>query len=275
MPHITIPKFEERAYSEDASYSDNYRLAVSDGAGGCGIFAERWSSYLIEYLPEESLINYEDFAAWIDSIWEPFFEENKSLASSIGGFAQNKFYDEGSFATLAATWINRTRVNWMAYGDSVVFHYNRKTRVLEHSFSGLSDFAESPWLINWKEETNPDGFRSGVFEIDKHSVLFVASDALAFYLLATHSIINHSEENALQIEKTISSSFQQSLILKNLMAKYSDKKSFATSVLNPLLKAAHEEGKFKRFIKQLYKAGMMVNDDYSIVWHDLQFANRK
>lgn len=271
MPHITIPKFEERAYSEDASLSDDFRLAVSDGAGGCGIFAERWSAYLLENLPLQPLTNYLEFSRWIDSIWENFFEENKVMAASVGGFAQNKFYEEGSYATLAAAWTNENKVHWMAYGDSVVFHYNRKTRVLEHSFTELSDFAESPWLINWKEETKPEGFRSGEFEINKYSVVFIASDALAFYLLAAYLIINHSEANVLQIEKAISSSSQHSMILKNLMVKYSDKKSFAISVLNPLLKAAHEEGKFKRLIKQLYKAGLMANDDYSIAWFDLKF----
>ena len=46
----------------------------------------------------------------------------------------NKFYNEGSCATIVAAWeIDSSSCKWMAYGDSVVFHYNVQTGILEVS----------------------------------------------------------------------------------------------------------------------------------------------
>ena len=54
----------------------------------------------------------------------------------------NKFYNEGSCATVAAAWqTNDDECRWIAYGDSVVSHYNRHTGLLEHSFPRLADFS--------------------------------------------------------------------------------------------------------------------------------------
>ena len=53
-----------------------------------------------------------------------------------------KFYTEGSCTTVAATWkTNDEECRWIAYGDSAVFHYNRHTGLLEHSFPRLADFS--------------------------------------------------------------------------------------------------------------------------------------
>ena len=64
----------------------------------------------------------------------------------------NKFYNEGSCATVAAAWkTNDEECRWIAYGDSVVFHYNH------------------PRLVSCKDPLEEEGFRSGVFHIDNAS----------------------------------------------------------------------------------------------------------
>ena len=64
----------------------------------------------------------------------------------------NKFYNEGSCATVAAAWkTNDEECRWIAYGDSVVFHYN------------------PPRLVSCKDPLDEEGFRSGVFHIDNAS----------------------------------------------------------------------------------------------------------
>ena len=63
-----------------------------------------------------------------------------------------KFYNEGSCATVAAAWkTNDEECRWIAYGDSVVFHYN------------------PPRLVSCKDPLEEEGFRSGVFHIDNAS----------------------------------------------------------------------------------------------------------
>ena len=64
----------------------------------------------------------------------------------------NKFYIEGSCATVAAAWqTNDDECRWIAYGDSVVSHYNRHTGLLQHSFTRLADFSNPPRLVSCKD----------------------------------------------------------------------------------------------------------------------------
>ena len=52
---VTIPKFEEGIINEDAVIATEKMIAVSDGAGGGGVYAERWSSYLVNNLPDNPI----------------------------------------------------------------------------------------------------------------------------------------------------------------------------------------------------------------------------
>mgnify|MGYP003412732626 CR=1 FL=1 len=101
---ISIAKFEPNTINEDSAICRNNIVAVSDGAGGGGVFAEKWSMYLLENLPDKPIVNAEELDTWIDEIWEQFYNEYEKKAAAIGGLFLSKFYDEGSFATLAAAW---------------------------------------------------------------------------------------------------------------------------------------------------------------------------
>ena len=125
MRAISIAKIDEGLVNEDAVIAREGLVAVSDGAGGGGVFADRWSRYLVEHLPDEPIVDYQSFDKWIDGIWEPFYNECEELAKVEGGMLLNKFYDEGSFATIVAVWEDG---HWMSYGDSVAFCCKRLQR---------------------------------------------------------------------------------------------------------------------------------------------------
>ena len=72
---ISISKFEQNCINEDAVLAKEKRIAISDGAGGGGLFAERWSQYLLAHLPDIPIENVEKFNTWIEQIWEPFYNE--------------------------------------------------------------------------------------------------------------------------------------------------------------------------------------------------------
>ena len=72
MRAISLAKFEEGIVNEDAAIARKDVIAISDGAGGGGVFAERWSQYLVDHLPDKPIKNYKAFDKWIDGIWEPF-----------------------------------------------------------------------------------------------------------------------------------------------------------------------------------------------------------
>ncbi|MDE5585300.1 MAG: hypothetical protein K2I92_03040, partial [Muribaculaceae bacterium] len=237
-------------------------IAVSDGAGGGGLFADRWSRYLVSHLPHKPITTAEKLDEWIGSIWEAYYNKAEKSAKKLGGMALDKFYDEGSFATLAAVWKqDDSTCRWLTYGDSVVFHYDYATKKLNHSFTSLADFNNAPYLINCKDELNYDGFRSGTFPLTKNSIVFIASDALSHYIMMMHEL-SRREEFASEIEKAVSSNSKNS----NLIVKAQSLPSirFKKEVIDKIRKAVYDKSFFRKWTESLYKKGLLAMDDYSL-----------
>ena len=251
---ITVTKPEQgNTMCEDASLATNDYIVVSDGAGGGGVFADRWSKYLVDNLTAQPIRSFDEFVAWFDSIWESFYNDHEQLAQQQGGMLLNKFYDEGSFATLVAAWReNEKSVRWVAYGDSVVFCYDRVTKELTHSFSALADFAQPPYLLNCKEEVNPDGFSTGEFDVRNPSYVFACSDALSHYVMMMYavacgediSVLGDKNSNLVQLAKT-------------------KKLDFEKHVLKPLFNSLRDD-RLDEHCRGLYRKGLLGLDDYSL-----------
>lgn len=266
---ITIGKFEPGCINEDAVLARPGLIAVSDGAGGGGLFAERWSRYLLAHLPDTPIDSAEALDGWIESIWEPFYNRCEQDAQQLGGLSLDKFYDEGSFATLVAVW--RTAANrcqWMSYGDSVAFHYNKRTHQLEHSFSRLADFDNPPYLINCKDELRKEGFRCGTFETDADSILFVASDALAHYLLMMYEV-EHLDLFAAEWEEAMARHSKNENYMRAALSI--PKHRFETKVLGKLLNSTGAPINFQRHLRSLLRRGLIAHDDYSVAY--MRLAN--
>lgn len=238
---------------EDASKYAEHFIAVSDGAGGGGVFADHWAHYLVSQLPESPFTSFNSFSNWMEGIWNAFYDEHESLAQQQGGMFLNKFYDEGSFATLVAAWrVAKDKVKWVAYGDSVVFHYDRVTKKLHHSFSSIANFAQPPHLLNWKEEPVLEGFRSGEFCIEHPSYVFACSDALAFYMMMMYAV---SRGEALPLNDD-----KNSNLMRVAQGRQVD---FETDVLKPLLCALKSDA-LKSHLVSKYRKGLLGLDDYSL-----------
>ncbi len=258
MRAISLAKFEEGIVNEDAVIAKKELIAVSDGAGGGGVFAERWSQYMLNHLPDKPIKNYKAFDKWIDEIWEPFYNECEEEAKKKGGLFLNKFYDEGSFATLVAVWKSGA---WISYGDSVAFCYNKETGVLQHSFTRLADFNNSPYLINCKDPLKKNGFRKGQFKLDKNSIVFAASDTLAHYIMMMYEVTlpdKYEEE----LKEAINAQTKNSNFIK--VALGLKKLDFEKVVVGKLLNYKNA-GNYKRHLESLKKKGLIGHDDYSFV----------
>lgn len=259
---ITSGKFEKNAINEDAVCARINMIAVSDGAGGGGLFADRWSKYLVNHLPHSPIMTAEQLDDWIGSIWETYYNKAEESAKKLGGMALDKFYDEGSFATLAAVWKqNDSTCLWMTYGDSVVFHYDYATKKLTHSFTSLADFNNAPYLINCKDELNLNGFRNGTFPMTKNSIIFVASDALSHYILMMYEL-SRKDEYTSEINRAASSNSKNS----NLIAKAQSLPNirFEKDVIDKLRKAVYDKAVFRKWIESLFRKGLLAVDDYSL-----------
>ena len=259
---VTIPKFEEGNINEDAVITTEKMIAVSDGAGGGGVYAERWSNYLVNNLPDNPILSFDELDSWIEDIWETFYNDCEESAKQEGGMLLDKFYDEGSFATLAAIWKeNNENFRWFTYGDSVVFHYNRNTKILEHSFTNLADFTQPPYLINCKDELNPLGFKSGTFQTNDCSILFAATDALSHYILMMYEV-SQKDEYKMELQNAINNHSKNGILIKNaLQIKTLD---FEKDVLNKLLNCKIPIN-MKRHISAIKRKGLIGHDDYSFV----------
>lgn len=257
MRALSIAKLGEGLVNEDAATAREGMIAVSDGAGGGGVFADRWSKYLVEHLPDEPIADYQDFDKWVDSIWEPFYNGYEVKAKEEGGMLLNKFYDEGSFATLVAIWNDG---QWISYGDSVAFCYHRKTGILQHSFTKLADFNKPPYLINCKDPLIPDGFRQGRFLIDEDCVVFAASDALAHYILMMYEL-THKNQYADELQEAIDAQTKNSNYVKTAMRIR--KRDFTKDVIQKLENCRSQQ-QLMLHIGRLVRLGFIGHDDYSL-----------
>ena len=260
---VSIVKLNENVPNEDSIFFSDNCIAVSDGAGGCGLYADEWSRYLIEQLPKENAIcSFAELDKWVDGIWESFYNEHEERAKEGDGILLNKYYNEGSCATIAAAWLsNEKECRWMTYGDSVVFHYSHKTGVLEHSFTKLADFSNAPRLVSCKDPLEEEGFRGGTFHFDETSVVFAASDALSHYILMMYELSKRSDYKEELDEERLKQT-GNSLLLMTAEKMNAD---FEKEVLRPLLKSINSIEDFQLLMKYLNAQSVLDADDYSIV----------
>lgn len=259
---ITLGKFEKNTTNEDAVCARKNMIAVSDGAGGGGLFADRWSKYLVNHLPHNPITTAEQLDEWIGAIWEAYYNKAEESAKKLGGMALDKFYDEGSFATLAAVWSqNDGTCQWMTFGDSVVFHYDYATKKLIHSFSELTDFNNAPYLINCKDELDPRGVKCGEFEFTKNSIVFVASDALSHYILMMYELAKR-DKYSMELETAAQASTKNANLIKKSMALPYFK--FEKEVIWKLRKSVYDKNYCKKWLGEICKRGVLALDDYSI-----------
>lgn len=258
MRELSISKFEDGIVNEDAVKATQDWIAVSDGAGGGGVFADKWSRYLVEHLPSKPIKGYKAFDKWLDSIWEPFYNECEEKAKQEGGMLLNKFYEEGSFATLVAVWKNG---QWISYGDSVAFCYNRTTGKIQHSYGKLADFNNPPYLVNCKDPSVKAGFRYGKFDVQQDSVIFGSSDALAHYILMMYEVANKDEFSE-ELIGAIDAQSKNSNFIK--VATSLKQVNFEEDVIVKLMNCKNSWN-FSQHLRGLRKKGLIGLDDYSLV----------
>ena len=260
----TCKKYTDTIPNEDALRVGDGFIAVSDGAGGCGLFCGEWSNYLLKHLSEEKPItSFDDLDSLIERIWEPFYKDHERIVLEQDGLSQNKFYKEGSCATLAAAWLCPDSIcKWAAYGDSAVFHYNKSTDCLEYSFTHLEDFSNPPYLISCKDPLVKEGFKSGEWSIDDNSRVFIASDALAHYILLMF-MATHPEWDKESRQRIIEANSQD---LAMLQLAESMNESFPELVEELLAYTEDEGGAFRSFLVSQHQLGLLDIDDYTLAF---------
>lgn len=258
---LTSNKIEDPSPNEDSVIAQENILAVSDGAGGCGIFAKEWSQYLLEKLPEQPFGAFSFFQTWTDTIWEEYYIQRQEKMENYDCFVKNKFDNEGSYATLAVAWLDKDSLSWACYGDSAIFIFDSITDSFRFmSQPSLIAYENNPLLINWKDMPKEKGYRYGTEQMQQNDIVIVASDALSCYITMSYYV--YKEEKNIEeciISKGKLSSYAQQLV--ELSSEISSK-NFYKDILLPLFSSNSDN--FKEFLTTLYRKNMLLNDDYSI-----------
>lgn len=260
--HKSVTKFGYEINEDFAISNGKHKyIAISDGAGGGGVYAERWAKFLCEKLPHKAISEFNALDSWVDDIWEEFYNQHEEMAKTEGGMFLQKFYEEGSFATLAAMWIEGDKVHWISYGDSVVFVYNKTNKTLFSSITNLSEFNNPPFLISTSNPLNESGFKSGTLEIHDDDIMFCTSDALAHYILMMYQLDNMHIYKRDIIEAVESKTKNSNYIIT---AKEYIKNTNFNQILNEIIQSSRRINTFRKAMQTLSKNNLIAFDDYSI-----------
>ncbi|MBR8773818.1 hypothetical protein IX306_000932 [Porphyromonas levii] len=260
----SVAKLGEQTQNEDYSFVSDSCIVLSDGAGGCGLYADKWSQYLVDQMDKKKpVLSYEQLDSWVDGIWEPFYKQYEELAMQSDAMLLKKFYNEGSCATVVAAWITpQNECHWITYGDSVLFYYCRNTGKLWYSFGKLADFEQNPYLISSKDPMMPEGYKGGTFNVEAGSIIFAASDALSHFIMMMYQVSKWSEYKE-QLEELLTEYSTTSAMIQVARAMNYD---FYKDVLAPLLDRAKSNEAFEKHMWRLHNDDLLDHDDYTIAY---------
>lgn len=247
---------------ENNKDNQNLKIALSDGAGGMGLFAADWSNQLVNNLPPNPFKKVEELSNWIESFWEQFYDKFNQTAKNLGSDYQNKFIEQGSAATLIGLWQNKNRFDWVTYGDSCLSIFSKNENSFEmFPYNKPTDFLNYPFLINVQEECVKEGFLSGNFDIKKDKVDFIilSSDALSLYILM----------KVWQFEKP--NEFLELTTQNNKIAELANKINelekpiSTTDFLESLWNNLETKENFEKWCYEKYQNGVLESDDYTCI----------
>lgn len=154
--------------------------ALADGAGGTGILCGEWAEFLLNHLPTQPILTFEEFVSWLAPQTEAFVQQYEPVMQQ-DAFQLKRFYQEGSACTLAVIWKVEEIFHWLTFGDSHVFFY-ADNQVESHPFQTAQALSGGTHLLNWSLFPNELGFRSGTFS-QKYEYCLLATDAISKHIL--------------------------------------------------------------------------------------------
>jgi hypothetical protein len=278
---VSIANFLDKCESENEDFvriisisHKPYSLyAISDGAGGSGVFSKEWSKYLCENIPlAPSEFGYENTIKWFNNISQGFYNDiilKQDLSDLI---LKRKVFKEGSFSTLTICWIDKeeNELLFSSSGDSCFFYFEKNDDVfILKQISSLNLQAgidDAPFLLNWNIELEKQlSFDS--IEIENEFRLIIASDSLAKWILLNLVIFNVS---ALE-ERYFSSDFKYSLNAEKYQSQKSNIRLGSNlgtieSLFYFLKNISQNTDMFKSEMIKLYQNQELEIDDYSLIY---------
>ncbi len=263
------------------NYHENTLFAVSDGAGGSGIFASDWAKTLLENLPKEVFKNVEDLDAWIGEFWEEFYHKQQDFIQKmedkfLQSLVKTKFQEEGSNATLLSVWIEaENKINCVTFGDSTFILYDKETKKCEFFvYNSLEEYENNPFLLNFLHETPKQGFFKKEFQISNQKTLYLVTDAVAQYLHCAYlaqenpKLLAEISQKPLKISQKAKTFLEELEKFKNQEENTNFNANFFENILKNLNAHLENQESFENFLNNEYQKGLILRDDYTCVMLD-------
>jgi hypothetical protein len=261
---------------------DGVLAAVSDGAGGAGLFCGPWAETLVNRLPKTPIAGMKALNQWMDGFCLGFRSEYAALSKSTPA-RHSKFIREGSFATLVAGWLayrqRRVTLRWLGYGDSQIMVFDRTGRqaALVASYPAtLSALDRAPFLLNWKDMPREDSLRCGEVTLPDRATVVLASDGIGQYLLlrTLAGIARPTTSAGMpgEFQRLASGDSKLGQAIRAHRAAPGPGLSIELATLRDSLKS---DQSFAGRVRALCDKGLLANDDASLIMIDIDLARTK
>jgi len=237
----------------------SFKLAMSDGAGGAGIYCKDWAQKLVDYQPDSIHMKSKfDWDNWYLSLCDSFFRSiSKNLPDDI--FIREKFTNNGSYATLLYLWRDNSNLYFIGTGDTTLFLFKTSQESyipsIIYPINNQKTINSNPYLLNWNMKF-PEIQLQRV-EISEGDVIICATDSIARW------IINHLF--ILGDLSTITSHLPWNFGLKEDLEKIKKVSNYGSlsELISDLLKIKTEI-EFELFIKQEIEKKLLTPDDFTL-----------
>jgi len=254
--------------------------AVSDGAGASGLYCGAWAEALVARLPDRPLTGLVDLNGWLDGFCLDF-QRGLAAQAKTDPRKHSKFVQEGSFATLAACWLERSgpkvSCRWLAYGDSPLLVFDRtggEPALVACHPDRLAVFDRDPQLLNWKTLPEPSALKAGEVALPARATVVLASDGIGQYLLLRHlaALQAGNGAGALLAELRRLAAEPGSRVGAAATAHLAGPPPGFAEELAELGNALATEPAFAALVAARCEAGLLANDDATLIMIDIESA---
>lgn len=173
-------------------------IAISDGAGGVGIYCKQWAEFIVANAPEipDSNLN-----SWFLAVSKEFYLKYCDI--DFGDIeTKEKFISGGSYATLLFLWIDYDKkfLNYVAVGDSSLFIFRKVENgtylpSLIYPINDNEFIDQNPTLLNWKKANQIDSIKT--FSLQEGDILIAGTDSISRWILENLLVAQPTETRAL------------------------------------------------------------------------------
>jgi len=246
-------------------------FAMSDGAGGAGIYCKEWANFIVNNQPEFPILSNEEQSIWFQKISKSFYEFIKPKVNYDNIFIGEKFDSEGSYATLLYVWVSKKEKKYFlsGIGDTTLFHFKKTNDNYSIKFiepiNRQTTLNDNPELINWQK---PLGYSllSKSVDYENGDTIIICTDSLSRRIVYQLLLINQFQTEQFlteNINKTYRRDFLEHLKINQ---KLFEMREFVDYLRNLIGMSADS---FRAELTKWVERNELEKDDYSFIIIDL------